>query len=231
MSTTRHAAAGSSAAPLTAPRTRPTSSFGLTQEQLARTLFPLGNHTKPAVRQIAADHNLALAEKPDSQEICFIPGGDYKLFLDAYLEEQGESMPATAGELVSTGGEVLGSHGGIHNFTVGQRKGLGLASPTPLYVIQMDGATNAVTVGTEAELLRMTFHANRLNWISIPALTDELRVEAKIRHRHQPAAATLHPAGKDLVEVTFDVPQRAVTPGQSAVFYQGDEVVGGGWIV
>jgi tRNA-specific 2-thiouridylase len=205
--------------------------FGLTQEQLSRTLFPLGNYSKPEVRQIAADHQLALAEKPDSQEICFIPGGDYKQFLDAYLAEQQQPLPVTAGELVATTGESLGEHSGIHNFTVGQRKGLGLQSPTPLYVIQIDSRTNAVTVGAETDLLRPAFRANRLNWISIAELTEPIRVEAKIRHRHQPAAATISPLDGDAVEVTFDQPQRAVTPGQSAVFYQGDEVVGGGWIL
>ena len=205
--------------------------FGLTQDQLARTLFPLGSYTKPEVRQIAVEHGLALAQKPDSQEICFIPGGDYKQFLDAYLKEQERPLPKSAGALLSTTGEVLGEHSGIHNFTVGQRKGLGLASPTPLYVIQMDGATNAVTVGDEAELLRTSFRANRLNWISVIALEGAIRVEAKIRHRHQPAAATLRPAGSDEAEVVFDTPQRAITPGQAAVFYQGDEVVGGGWIL
>ena len=110
--------------------------FGLTQEQLARTLFPLGRMTKPEVREVARQHGLRLAEKPDSQEICFIPGGDYKQFLTAYLEEQGEAMPETAGELVAASGEVIGRHEGIFNFTVGQRKGLGVASPSPLYVLQ-----------------------------------------------------------------------------------------------
>jgi tRNA-specific 2-thiouridylase len=207
--------------------------FGLTQEQLSRTLFPLGGYQKPAVREIAARAGLELAQKPDSQEICFIPGGDYKQFIDAYLDEQGEELPETAGELVSTSGEVLGGHGGIHNFTVGQRKGLGLASPTPLYVIQIDSAAHAVTVGTERDLLRERFFARELNWISLDPRErrgEAVRVLAKIRHRHEPAAATLRLAGEDRVEVEFDVAQRAVTPGQSAVFYQGDEVVGGGWI-
>ncbi len=208
--------------------------FGLTQEQLARTLFPLGGYQKPAVRAIAAEAGLALAQKPDSQEICFIPGGDYKQFIEAYLEEQERTMPVTAGALVSTAGKVLGEHAGIHNFTVGQRKGLGLASTFtalgPLYVIQIDSAANAVTVGTEAELMRKTFHARRLNWISMDAPEGMIRVEAKIRHRHEPAAASVRVIEADRVEVVFDEAQRAVTPGQAAVFYQGDEVVGGGWI-
>ena len=205
--------------------------FGLTQEQLSRTLFPLGRLTKTQVREAARRHGLALAEKPDSQEICFIPGGDYKQFLAAYLEEQGEQVPETAGELVASSGEVLGRHEGIFNFTVGQRKGLGVSSPTPLYVLSIDPASHCVTVGADAELATRTLRARRLNWISIPELTAPMRVRTKIRHRHEPAWATLEPAGADEVLATFDEPQRAVTPGQSAVFYDGDEVVGGGWIV
>jgi tRNA-specific 2-thiouridylase len=204
--------------------------FGLTQEQLAHTLFPLGRLTKPEVREVARTHGLALAEKPDSQEICFIPGGDYKQFLTAYLEEQGTQMPETAGELVASNGDVLGQHEGIFNFTVGQRKGLGVASPSPLYVLQIDPGSHRVTVGADAELATQTLRARRLNWISIPELTGPMRVKIKIRHRHEPAWATLEPMGVDEILATFDEPQRAVTPGQSAVFYDGDEVVGGGWI-
>jgi tRNA-uridine 2-sulfurtransferase len=205
--------------------------FGLTQEQLSRTLFPLGGYTKPEVRKIAKQHALALAGKPDSQEICFIPGGDYKRFIDAYLDEQRQEMPDSSGELVTTTGEVVGHHHGIHNFTVGQRKGLGVSSPTPLYVIQIDNATNKVTVGGEGETTIRTLRARDLNWISIASLDASMRVKAKIRHRHEPAWATIEMAGPDEVLATFDEPQRAVTPGQSAVFYDGDEVVGGGWIV
>jgi tRNA-specific 2-thiouridylase len=225
--------------------------FGLTQEQLAHTLFPLGRMIKPDVRAAARDHGLTLADKPDSQEICFIPGGDYKQFLTAYLEEQGEPMPDTAGELVASNGEVLGRHDGISGFTVGQRKGLKIASPSPFYVLNIDPASHRVTVGADEELATRELRANRVNWISIPALAAPMRVKIKIRHRHEPAWATLEPivpesstansassgAGKHPAQVDaqvlaiFDEPQRAVTPGQSAVFYDGDEVVGGGWIV
>jgi tRNA-specific 2-thiouridylase len=204
--------------------------FGLTQEQLAHTLFPLGEYQKPQVREIAREHKLALAAKPDSQEICFIPGGDYKQFIDAYLDEQGEVLPDTAGELVTAGGVVKGEHGGIHNFTVGQRKGLGLASPDPLYVLQIDPVSHRVTVGSEQDLLSKTLVARGLNWISVKTLSEPVRTKVKIRHRHEPAWATLAPTGEDEVTATFDEPVRAVTPGQSAVFYQGDEVLGGGWI-
>ncbi len=205
--------------------------FGLTQEQLAHTVFPLGHLTKPEVREAARQHGLALAEKPDSQEICFIPGGSYQQFLTAYLEEQREPMPETAGELVTSSGEVIGRHEGISNFTVGQRKGLKIASPNPLYVLQIDAASHRVTVGADAELATCALRANRVNWISIPGLSGPMRVKIKIRHRHEPAWATLEPSAHGEVVATFDEPQRAVTPGQSAVFYDRDEVVGGGWIV
>ena len=204
--------------------------FGLTQAQLTHTLFPLGKMTKPEVREVARQQGLALAEKPDAQEICFIPGGDYKSFIKAYLEEQGEAIPETAGDLVASSGEVIGHHDGISNFTVGQRKGLKVASPSPLYVLNIDPANHRVTVGADAELATERLRANRLNWIGIPELTEPMRVQIKIRHRHEPAWALLAPDGVDSVVATFDEPQRAVTPGQSAVFYHGDEVVGGGWI-
>jgi len=210
--------------------------FGLTQEQLAHTLFPLGRMTKPEVREVARQHGLRLAQKPDSQEICFIPGGDYKQFLTAYMEEQGQQIPETAGDLVAANGQMLGHHDGIFNFTVGQRKGLGVASPSPLYVLNIDPASHRVTVGEDALLASRTLRARQLNWIGIPELTAPMRVKIKIRHRHEPAWATLEPGGRDEALATealatFDEPQRAITPGQSAVFYDGDEVVGGGWIV
>jgi tRNA-specific 2-thiouridylase len=207
--------------------------FGLTQEQLSRTLFPLGEMQKPAVRQIAQDSGLYVAQKPDSQEICFVPGGDYSTFLRAYLEEQHETMPDLSGELVSSSGEVIGHHQGIHSFTVGQRKGLGVSSPNPLYVLAIHPDSHRVTVGADEELLSRELTANRLNWISIPGLApgEEVRVTAKIRHRHTPAPATLKGLAQDKVAAVFDESQRAITPGQSVVFYQQDEVVGGGWIL
>jgi tRNA-specific 2-thiouridylase len=207
--------------------------FGLTQEQLSRTIFPLGEMQKPAVRKVAEDQGLYVAQKPDSQEICFIPGGDYSTFLKAYLDEQNEEMPDLSGELVTTSGEVIGHHQGIHSFTVGQRKGLGVSSPNPLYVLSIHPDSHQVTVGSDEGLLTRDLTANRLNWISIPGLAEgeELRVTAKIRHRHTPAPATLVGAGDDLVRAVFDEPQRAITPGQAAVFYQEDDVVGGGWIL
>jgi tRNA-specific 2-thiouridylase len=204
--------------------------FGLTQEQLSRTLFPLGEMRKPEVREEARRAGLRLFEKPDSQEICFIPGGDYKKFLDAYLSEQGEAFPDTAGELVTTTGEVVGSHAGIHNFTVGQRKGLGVATGSPLYVLEIRGDKRQVVVGSGDELLSCTLRAKALNWIAIADLHGPMRVQAKIRHRHEAADAVIEKTGSDEVLATFDQPQRAITPGQAVVFYDGDVVVGGGWI-
>jgi tRNA-uridine 2-sulfurtransferase len=205
--------------------------FGLTQEQLAHTIFPLGQLTKPEVREMAREYGLALADKPDSNEICFVPGGDYKRFIGAYLEEQGEQLPDGKGELVAVGGAIRGRHEGVHNFTVGQRKGLGVASPTPLYVISIDRGSKRVTVGAESDLMRTSLRARDLNWISIPELPAPMRVQVKVRHRHEAAWATI--ASNDIgeVEATFDEAVRAVTPGQAAVFYDGDEVVGGGWII
>src|SRR6266446_4662051 len=147
--------------------------------------------TKPEVRELARTHGLALAEKPDSQEICFVPGGDYKRFLDAYLAEQGGALPDTAGELVTTSGEVIGEHNGIHNFTVGQRKGLGVATGSPLYVIQINGNTRQVVVGNQEDLYSKTMRVKKINLISLEGLTEPMRVTVKIRHRHEPAPAFL----------------------------------------
>jgi tRNA-specific 2-thiouridylase len=209
--------------------------FGLTQEQLSRTLFPLGEMCKPEVREMAAGHGLELAQKPDSQEICFIPGGSYAQFLKAYLDEQGRDLPDSSGELVAVTAdgeqEVVGHHEGIHAFTVGQRKGLGLNSPDPLYVLKIHPDSHAVEVGTGNQLLSRTLNADRLNWVSIAEPAGDLRCTIKIRHRHEPATATLRVTADDRIEAAFDEPQRAITPGQSAVFYQADEVLGGGWII
>src|ERR1700720_4758743 len=165
--------------------------FGLTQAQLSRTLFPLGGMTKPQVRDLARHHGLALAAKPDSQEICFVPGGDYKKFLDAYLAEHGDSLPDTAGELVTTDGQVIGEHNAIHNFTVGQRKGLGLATGSPLYVLQIKGDARQVVVGNQEELYSRTLRARRVNLVAVEDLREPMQVQVKIRHRHEGAPAWL----------------------------------------
>jgi tRNA-specific 2-thiouridylase len=205
--------------------------FGLTQEQLAHTLFPLGEMQKPTVRAMAGEAGLEVAGKPDSQEICFIPGGDYQAFLRAYLDEQEQEMPDSAGELVTSTGEVVGKHTGIHNFTVGQRKGLGLTSVNPLYVLAIHPESHRVTVGADEELMSREVRVNRVNWISVAEVMEPMRVMAKVRHRHEPRAATLKAGAEPgTAFAVFDEPQRAITPGQAAIFYQGDEVVGGGWI-
>lgn len=208
--------------------------WGLTQEQLSRAVFPLGSLHKPEVRAHAAALGLAVAAKPDSNEICFVPGNDYTAFLEAYTAEQGQPLPDTSGELVAANGEVLGRHAGIHRFTVGQRRGLGLAERgggNPLYVLQINAAARQVVVGEEQELLSRRLLASECHWISGRTPTGAVRVEARIRHRHEPAAAWAEPRPGQRLEVEFDEPQRAVTPGQAVVLHAGERVLGGGWIV
>jgi tRNA-specific 2-thiouridylase len=207
--------------------------FGLTQAQLARTLFPLGELNKPEVRDIARSMGLAVASKGDSQEICFVPNGDYAAFMDAYLKEKGVAVERASGEIVTTGGRTLGRHEGVHHFTVGQRKGLGIATGEALYVIATDPASQRVTVGGNEDLQCSRFMAKQVNWISIAGVEDgaSVRAQVKIRNKHAAADATLWGTGSaERVEVRFDGPQRAITPGQGAVFYDGDIVLGGGWI-
>jgi tRNA-uridine 2-sulfurtransferase len=207
--------------------------FGLTQAQLARALFPLGELNKPEVRDIARSMDLAVASKGDSQEICFVPNGDYAAFMDAYLKEKGVAVERTSGEIVTTEGRTLGRHEGVHRFTVGQRKGLGIATGEALYVIATDPASQRVTVGGNDDLQCARFVAKQVNWISIAGVDDgaTMRAQVKIRNKHAAAPATLSGTGDaERVGVRFDDPQRAITPGQGAVFYDGEIVLGGGWI-
>jgi tRNA-specific 2-thiouridylase len=205
--------------------------FGLTQPQLARTQFPLGAMNKAEVRALARQMGLAVAEKDESYEICFVPNGDYAAFMDAYLHSKGVEIGERRGEIVSADGRALGEHSGVHHFTVGQRRGLGIAAGEPLYVIATDPASQRVTVGPGDRLFRASLIAKDVNWISWPGLSTSARAQVKIRNKHEAAAATLYPAAEpNRVEVRFDEPQRAVTPGQGAVFYDGDLVLGGGWI-
>jgi tRNA-specific 2-thiouridylase len=205
--------------------------WGLTQAQLARTLFPVGELTKPEVRELARSLGVPVAEKQDSQEICFVPNGDYAAFIDAYFQEQGIPREAVKGDIVDTGGRKLGEHNGVHHFTVGQRKGIGVARPEPLYVIETRPASQTVVVGRHDELLRSELVARDFNFVSIAAIDEPRRARVKIRNRHEAAPATLYAASDPgAVRIVFDQPQRAVTPGQAAVCYDGELVLGGGWI-
>src|ERR1041384_2603242 len=204
----------------------------LTQDQLSRSLFPLGELAKTDARAAARRRELPVADKAESQEICFVPDGDYAGFIDRYLAagHKQESAPH-AGEIVNTRGEVLGEHTGIHRYTVGQRRGLRLAHERPLYVVQIDARRNRVVVGEGAELLSCEFRAAGVNGIAFDEPRESVRAEVRVRYRHQAAPATIEPHANGRVRVRFDEPQRAITPGQATVFYRGDEVLGGGWIV
>jgi tRNA-uridine 2-sulfurtransferase len=230
--------------------------FEMTQAQLSRVIFPLGGYPKSEVRAMAERYGLPVFEKPDSQEICFIPSKNYSAFVESYLNSREQTASAEdeyssvgavntlsaatahgdvtgvvrSGEIVSSEGAVLGKHRGIHQFTVGQRKGLGVAVGEPLYVIQTDVATSRIVVGKSEELMKRVLVAGKLNWISIESLTTPIRVKAQIRNRHEAADATVSNAEDGNVEVRFDAPQRAITPGQAVVFYDNEVVVGGGWI-
>jgi tRNA-uridine 2-sulfurtransferase len=204
--------------------------FGLTQEQLARTDFPLGELSKHEVREIARRLAVPVAEKPESQEICFVPTGNYVKFIEGYLQEQGSELPKQAGDIVSTSGEVLGRHDGLHQFTVGQRKGLGLSGGRPMYVVALDRAQNRLVVGADQELRSATCEVRNVNWIPYAVPDGPVQAMVRIRNRHEPAEAEVTPIGATDARVTFREPQRAITPGQAAVFYSGDRVLGGGWI-
>jgi tRNA-uridine 2-sulfurtransferase len=197
--------------------------FSLTQDQLARAVFPVGNRPKDAVREYARARRLPVAEKPDSQEICFIPDNDYAAFVTNHASEA-----ARDGSIVDERGRVLGRHAGIHRFTVGQRKGLGISSGAPVYVLALRPETREVVVGAKSALERTTLTASGVNWIVDPA--GSMRVTAQIRHRHTPAAASVKALDNARASVVFDSPQIAITPGQAVVFYDRDVVVGGGWI-
>ncbi len=206
--------------------------FELTQAQLSKAMFPLGGMLKSEVRRIARLHGLDVAEKPESQEICFVPDGDYAGFIERhYTEVVGDTAaPFRPGEVVDDSGRVLGHHAGVHHFTIGQRRGLGIAHTEPLYVIQLDAARARVVVGGRESLDRSVFQIVRPNWVSIQGLERPLRVLAQIRSRHRAAPATIQAVEAGKLEVEFDTPQPAVTPGQACVFYDQDVVLGGGWI-
>jgi tRNA-specific 2-thiouridylase len=205
--------------------------FSLTQPQLMRAIFPVGDRPKAEVREYARRRRLPVADKPDSQEICFIPDNDYRAFVTRNLPDA-----VRDGVVVDESGRVLGSHEGVHRFTVGQRKGLGVQSPTgaPMYVLALRPADQQVVVGPRSSLEQTRLNASGVNWI-VEKPAGPLRVAAQIRHRHQAAPATVQaidpsPSGAERAEVVFDAPQLAITPGQAVVWYDGEEVIGGGWI-
>ena len=199
--------------------------FSLTQEQLAGAVFPVGSLSKTDVRETARRLGLAVAEKPDSQEICFVPDGDYA----AFVSRNSAAAPGR-GAIRDETGRQIGSHEGVHRFTVGQRKGLGLSSTSPLYVLSIDAAAHEVTVGPRASLERTTLTASGVNWISLDSPVAPISAAAQIRHRHAPAPGRVRAIDEGRAEFMFEEPQMAVTPGQAVVFYQDDVVVGGGWI-
>jgi len=202
--------------------------FGLTQEQLRHLVCPLGTFRKTEVRELAREFGLAVHDKPDSQEICFVPGNDYRAFLRSHVRE-GLVRP---GSIVRTDGTVVGRHEGIAFYTVGQRRGLGLAAGEPLYVVALLPEENLVVVGTREETLAHTFTCRGVNWVALAPPHHAIRAEVQIRYRSCPASATIEPLDTEArtVRVTFDIPQRAITPGQAAVFYDAERVLGGGWI-
>jgi len=204
----------------------------LTQEQLSHAYFPLGEMMKEEVRDIARGANLYTAEKQESQEICFVPDGKYSEFIDRYLEHEDRAgeLPL-GGDIVNTSGETMGTHTGIHRYTIGQRRGLGIAHEKPLYVVQIERTKNRIIVGGESDLEAREFTAKGVNWISFDTPSEPVRAEVKIRYRHEPASAIIYPLPHDHARIVFDEPQRAITPGQATIFYNGDEVVGGGWIL
>jgi tRNA-uridine 2-sulfurtransferase len=199
--------------------------FGLTQDQLASALFPVGDLSKQDVRRIATEHGLPVADKAESMEICFVPDGDYA----AFVERQAGSADRS-GPIVDEAGTTVGHHDGVHRFTVGQRRGLGLTSRRPLYVLRVLPGTRTVVVGSEDSLACGSCTVDQVNWLSIDAPPAPIEARVRIRHRHAEAEAVVSPLPDGRAHVAFAVPQRAVTPGQAAVFYDGDVCLGGGWI-
>jgi tRNA-specific 2-thiouridylase len=199
--------------------------FSLRQDQLARAMFPLGEKTKSDTREVARHCNLKTADKEESMEICFVPDNNYGKFL-----QQAKLAEKHRGEIVDVHGHVLGHHDGIEFYTIGQRKGLGITTPKPVYVVELDAENNRVIVGDETALDRDEFIVDRCNWIPFDDPPEQIEVMAKIRYNHPGTMATVTPIDKNKAKVKLHVPQRAITPGQAAVFYQEDLVVGGGWI-
>lgn len=205
--------------------------WGLTQEQLASSEFPLGELTKEEVRALARRVNLPVAEKPESMELCFVPNGNYVQFIHAYSRESGRPLRDQEGDIVTEDGTVIGRHSGVHNYTIGQRKGLGFATGRPVYVLAIDPAQNRIVVAEDHALHSGSFEVEEVNWISVAEPDAPARAKVKIRHKHDPASATVEALAGRRARITFDQPQRAITPGQAAVIYDSDVVLAGGWIV
>jgi tRNA-specific 2-thiouridylase len=204
--------------------------WGLSQEQLSRSEFPLGELTKEEVRALARRTNLPVAEKPESMELCFVPNGNYVQFIQAYSSNAAIPLSQDDGEIVSEDGTVLGHHNGVHNFTIGQRKGLGFAAGKPFYVISLNTEKNRVVVGDDDSLRTASCEVTGVNWVASDYAEGPFHARVKIRHKHEPAPAAVEALEGSRARITFDSPQRAITPGQAAVFYDGDRVLGGAWI-
>jgi tRNA-uridine 2-sulfurtransferase len=204
--------------------------WGLTQDQLSHSEFPLGELTKEEVRTVARRVNLPVAEKPESMELCFVPSGNYVQFIHAYASEQNISRSSEGGDIVTEEGEVLAHHDGVHQFTVGQRKGLGFSTGKALYVLSIDSHTNRVVVGEDQSLHKTTCEIQNVSWVSCEMPTAPLRAKVKIRHKHEAAPATVEALDVSTARIVFDTPQRAITAGQAAVLYDNDRVLAGGWI-
>jgi len=204
--------------------------WGLSQEQLSRSDFPLGELSKEEVRNVARNANLPVAEKPESMELCFVPNGNYVQFIHAYSRAEGIAVNNQEGDIVTEDGAVIGRHTGVHNYTVGQRKGLGFAAGKPVYVLSIDTENNRILVGEDDALRTTTFEIENVNWISIAEPGAPFQGQAKIRHKHDPAPATIEALPNNRARITFETPQRAITPGQAAVFYNDVVVLAGGWI-
>ena len=203
--------------------------WGLPQQHLARSIFPLGTYTKPEIRQMAADYELLrVADKPDSYEICFVPDNDYRRFLRDRVEGLKESV--AGGSFVLKDGTVVGTHEGYPFYTIGQRHGLGLAMGEPIYVTHIDAESNTITVGPREELMQQTLTAKQLNMVKYPDLLEERSVLAKIRYKDPGAQGLAWQSGEDEVTVAFSTPRKAITPGQSLVLYEDEDLLGGGWI-
>src|SRR5215471_11328131 len=211
--------------------------FEMSQKQLERSTFPLGEMSKTDVRKVARMLGLETSEKPESQEICFVPDGDYARFVEGYARSvmnvqggTGAAGPMSSGPITTTGGAEVGEHAGLHHYTIGQRRGIGISSTQPLYVVKIDVPRNELVVGRREELYNRSLIATGVNWVSIDSPREQIRAKVRIRYRSSESPSTIKPLAADKVQIDFDEAQPAITPGQAAVFYDDETVLGGGWI-